>query len=124
MRTEVYGPVATEEAVVERRRLFVQGLAFRVALAGIFFLAFLVFGYVGILPPRAAVAAAILNSGLVAVNGLYWIVAARRGFPLWHFVVHWAIDIVGVTLQIHIIGGVDTPYAGLAYLSLVTTAAV
>ena len=111
-------------AIWEGRREFVLGLTFRCALAGIFGAAFLVSWATGLLPGSVATYALSVCGALAVVNLAYWTAGARAGFPRRHFVVHWIVDIVALTVLIFVLGGIDAPYAGLAYLSLVTTAAV
>lgn len=106
------------------RQEFVNGLKFRVVLASIFAAAFCGLWLVGSLPSRNAAYAVGSCVALAAVNGLYWEFGKRAGFPLSQFLIHWAVDIVALTVLIFFIGGVDAPYSGLAYMSLVTTAAI
>lgn len=111
-------------AFAQRRRLFVEGLVFRVALSVAFALMFAVLAAAGLFPGEFAVHGVMVLFTLAILNVLYWYAGAWAGFPTRHFAAHWGIDIALLTLLIHFIGGMDTPYAALAYSGLVTFAAV
>jgi len=112
------------DAEAERRNVYRTALGARVALAGMFLVVMLAFGMSGAMPWYNSVANVLILSGLVVVNGVYWLFAKGRGFPVGDFVVHEAIDVVVLTVVIHFAGGIQAPYCALAYLSLVLFAAV
>ncbi len=114
----------SEPGLTLRRRLFVEGLLVRVALAGTFALVAVVFRSVGVLPPASTGPALLILVGLALANVPYWLVARARSFPLSDFNVHWLVDIVFLTILIHYIGGADAPYATIMYYVLVLFAAV
>ncbi|MBM4268897.1 MAG: HAMP domain-containing histidine kinase [Deltaproteobacteria bacterium] len=114
-----------EEPPLEtRRQLFRDGLLIRIVLGSVFALVAAVFGVAGLAPRASALPAIVILGLLVLINVPYWIAGKRAGFPLSHFAVHWAVDIVFLTVMIHYIGGIDAPYATLAYSALVLFAAV
>jgi len=96
----------------------------RVALASAFTIVLLAFGVVGAMPWWNSLVDAGILFGLAAVNGLYWIIGERRGFPIGDFPIHEGIDVLVLTVVIHFAGGIQAPYCALAYLSLVLFAAV
>lgn len=110
--------------LAERRRLFVEGLGFRVALAAAFALMFLGLAVAGLFPRAYAFNGIGVLAILAIVNVLYWYAGARAGFPTRHFAAHWGVDIALLTLLIHFVGGIEAPYAALAYSGLVAFAAV
>lgn len=113
-----------EPGLERRRGLFRDGLLFRVVLTATFSLVAIFFGSVGLVPWGSAAVSALILAGLGVVNLPYWLVARACGFPLSQFKFHWAVDIVALTVLIHFVGGIDTPYAALAYSALVLFAAV
>jgi signal transduction histidine kinase len=113
-----------DPALPGRRRLFVEGLVFRVALCVAFALMFLGLASAGLFPRGRAVAGTAILAVLAAMNGVYWSAGRRAGFPTRHFFAHWAVDIGMLTLLVHQVGGIDAPYGALAYAGLVTFAAV
>lgn len=115
---------ATSPGLEERRRLFAEGLGFRVALCIAFALMFAGLASAGLYPSGHAVVGAAILAFLAAMNGVYWFAGRRAGFPTTHFFAHWAVDIAMLTLLIHFVGGIDAPYGALAYAGLVTFAAV
>lgn len=108
----------------QRRRLFAEGLGFRVALCVAFAIMFLGLAWAGIYPRGHALTGTAILAFLAAMNGVYWLAGRRAGFPTRHFFAHWAVDIAMLTLLIHFVGGIDAPYGALAYAGLVTFAAV
>ncbi|HZR82617.1 MAG TPA: HAMP domain-containing sensor histidine kinase [Candidatus Binatia bacterium] len=107
-----------------RRRLFVQGLLTRSFLALVFAAVFVAFAASGERNRSTMLAGATILATLALANVPYWWIGARRGFPTSDFIAHWAIDIVLLTVMIHFIGGINAPYCGLAYSSLVLFSAV
>lgn len=111
-------------ALSERRRLFAEGLAFRVALCVAFAIMFLGLASAGLFPTGHAWTGTAILAVLAGLNGVYWIAGRRADFPTAHFFAHWAVDIAMLTLLVHFVGGIDAPYGALAYAGLVTFAAV
>jgi signal transduction histidine kinase len=107
-----------------RRRLFIEGLGFRVALALAFSCVIAFLGVAGLFPARYAVTCVLILAALALVNVPYYVAGARAGFPTRHFFAHWGVDIAALTILIHFLGGIDTPYCALVYFGLVTFAAV
>jgi signal transduction histidine kinase len=119
--------VSTSEPVLslkERRRFYSTALGARVALATAFLVVMLVFGITEAMPSSNSNANVVILACLALVNGAYWAIGSRRGFPIEDFAIHEAIDVVVLTLVIHYAGGIQAPYCALAYLSLVLFAAV
>ncbi len=116
--------VGERRTLPERRRLFAEGLGFRVALCIAFAVMFLLLASVGLFPRDYAITGATILGLLALLNGVYWFAGSRAGFPTRHFAVHWAVDIAMLTLLLHFVGGIEAPYGALAYAGLVTFAAV
>lgn len=110
--------------VEDRRRLFQEGLLIRAVLAGVFAIVGVAFWVFGVAPWASVWPPVAFVLGLALVNVPYWFVARATGFPLGQFQVHWAVDIVFLTIMLHYMGGVDAPYASLVYSALVLFAAV
>lgn len=102
-----------------------EGLLSRVVVAVVFialFVAMAVLG-VGLSLPQAAPAIAVL--GLVAVlNVPYWYLGKRAGFPLSQFYIHWAGDLILITIIAYLLGGLDVPLMQFGYLMMIVTAAL
>lgn len=107
-----------------RRQSFVAGLGIRALAGGVFAVFFFALGATGAARSDLMYPAAIVLALLALINIPYWWFAARTGFPTEQFIVHWAVDIVLLTVMIHLIGGIQAPYCALAYLSLVLFSAV
>jgi signal transduction histidine kinase len=106
-----------------RRRVFVDGLFFRIVACA--FLEIVVVATA--LPsglPLARFAPAI---GVVALAAalipIYWYVGKARAFPLRDFYVHWAVDLLTMSFLIHSLGGLDVPYGPFIYSMIVITSA-
>ena len=61
---------------------------------------------------------------LIAINYPFWVIGARRAFPLEDFYAHWVVDLFLVTLILHTLGGIDLPCGFGAYLIMIVTSAV
>jgi signal transduction histidine kinase len=107
-----------------RRRLYVEGLLVRVVLCSAVAILVGCLGAAGRIASSAVTQCTTLLLISVGLNGVYWWVGKRRGFPIHHFTYHRILDIVLNTAVIHFLGGIDLPYAVLAYSILVTFAAV
>jgi len=46
---------------------------------------------------------------LIVVNPLLWWIGKVRGYPLSDFYVHWALDILAVTIVVYCLGILDVP---------------
>jgi signal transduction histidine kinase len=113
-----------ESVLDTRRRIYVEGLLVRVVLTiGI---ALLVgsLGFWEVIDPAAATRATFVMAITLLTNVVYWWVGSRRGFPIGDFVYHRVVDILLITVCIHFLGGIDVPYAVVAYSVLVSFAAV
>ena len=111
------------DSLAERRHKFVDGLRFLAVAAGTFFLVFLFLAKLDWSEGTRYVPVFPLLAGLIVVNVPFWLMGARRGFPLRHFYVHWILDLALITCVLHILGGVDAPYGFLSYLMIVVTSA-
>jgi len=118
------GAESTDVTEASRRRQFVEALLVRFAFAAAFAVVFAVFGACGWLDWQTCVHATAATGVIAAINLPYWWLAAWAGFPTTHFVAHWIVDVIALTVLVHILGGIDAPYVGLAYTSLILIAAV
>jgi signal transduction histidine kinase len=107
-----------------RRQLYVEGLLVRVVLTIAISLLVGSLGFAGLIPPYAATMATAMMLLTLLSNGPYWWLGLRRGFPIGDFVYHRVVDIILITIAIHYLGGIDVPYAVVAYSVLVSFAAV
>jgi signal transduction histidine kinase len=55
---------------------------------------------------------------------VYWLLAARRNFPLRDFYAHWFVDLLIISAILFCLGGTHVPYGFLAYMMLVVTSAI
>jgi signal transduction histidine kinase len=62
--------------------------------------------------------------GVVVANIFYWVAAKRRGFPIGDFYLHWAVDLVLITIIIYGLGGSALPSSITPYILIVITSAV
>ena len=76
------------------------------------------------MPHGSATTVALLLVATAAINGLYWGVGRRRGFPIADFAVHQCVDVLVFTVVIHFAGGIHLPYCTLAYSPIVLIAAL
>lgn len=56
-------------------------------------------------------------------NALSWLAARSRGFPLHDFYLHWAGDLIHITILVHFLGGADLPYGPFIYCLTVVASA-
>ena len=112
-------------AALNLRRRYVEGLLFRALPALLFALFFAVSAWLGIGLAWHHVAPVMLLLGVIAlVNVPYWYAGKRAGFPLSHFYVHWAVDLVLITTIVYFLGGIDMPLVQFAYLMMILIAAI
>jgi signal transduction histidine kinase len=115
----------SEEPIEVRRQRYVAGLLIRIITCGLFIIVFTVIA--SLLPERARppfLPAGIALVLLILVNYPLWLVGRANDFPLEHFYVHWAVDLLMITLILHTLGGIDLPCGFGAYLIMVCTSAV
>jgi signal transduction histidine kinase len=112
-----------DDPLWERRQKFSEGLRFRAIVSGVFALVFFCVVELTYLPDLHLPALFGLLALLVSVNGLYWLVGVRAGFPLRHFYFHWLLDLVLISVLLYLLGGIDVPYGFLAYVMIVVTSA-
>lgn len=110
----------------ERRQKYVSGLLIRVIVCIVFGTVFAINCYLASSDParlQFAYGIALLVI-LCALNWPFWLLGKARHFPLTDFYVHWAIDLMGVTILLHLLGGVDLPYGSVGYMIMILTSAV
>jgi signal transduction histidine kinase len=104
---------------------FMVGLWLRVVSASIFLLFLGPFTILGIDFPYAKCFMAYYGLvGLILVNLGYWMIGRVRGFPISDFYVHWAVDLVLITMVMYGLGGCLLPSSITAYILIVITSAV
>jgi signal transduction histidine kinase len=116
-------PRPTDDIAV-RRKLLIDGLLVRGFLTAVLAILVGTLGAFGFIDGRWAAKATVVILISMSTNGIYWWMGRRRGFPIGDFVYHRIVDILLNTAAIHYLGGIDLPYAVLAYSVLVIFAAV
>lgn len=107
------------------RRRYVEGLLFRAVPAFLFGILLLLSDTLAIgLTWNQVWPVVWLLGFLVAVNVPYWYVGKLAGFPLSQFRVHWAVDLITITLIVYFLGGLDMPLIQFAYFVMILTAAI
>ncbi len=110
---------------LNRRRRYIEGLLSRAVAAIVFGLLFVMLAAFGLgLTWRQAMPALAVLGALGALNLPYWYAGKRAGFPLSHFYIHWAGDLVLITAIAYFLGGVDVPLMQFGYLMMILTAAL
>src|SRR5882724_6693511 len=111
--------------VFDNRRKFVVGLWLRVIAAGLFVVLLAPMTLLKIdFPWSKCYPAYIGLMGLVGLNAVYWIVGKRREFPVNDFYVHWALDLILISVVLYGLGGALLPSSITAYILIVITSAV
>lgn len=110
-----------DDDFTRRRQKYVDGLKFRAVVSVAVVLLFVVLN--PIIPDRRPPLLKVLPAlaVLLLVNPLYWLLGERSAFSLRYFYLHWLIDLILISIILFFLGGVDVPYALLAYLMLVVT---
>lgn len=110
---------------LNRRRRYIEGLLSRVVIALVFglLLAILTGLRTGVTWPQAT-PALIVFAVIAAVNVPYWYAGKRAGFPFSHFYVHWAGDLLLITVIAYLLGGIDVPLMQFGYLMMILTGAL
>jgi len=107
------------------RRRYVGGLLSRVVVAAVFMALFVALTALGIglswTQAAPAIAVLVLVAGL---NVPYWYLGKRTGFPLSQFYIHWAGDLILITVIAYFLGGLDMPLIQFGYLMMIVTAAL
>jgi signal transduction histidine kinase len=111
-------------SLVERRRLFVQGLTIRAVLSLFFAALAVVLSARGAMPRHSAAIVAVLLGCASVVNLAYWHIGRVRQFPIGDFAAHQSVDVIVFTVAIYFAGGIHLPYCALAYSPIVLIAAV
>ncbi len=110
---------------LNRRRRYIEGLLFRVVVALVFALLFAVLAALGRGLTREQTTPALVILTIIAlVNVPYWYVGKRAGFPLNQFYVHWAGDLVMITILAYFLGGLDVPLMQFGYLMMILIGAL
>jgi signal transduction histidine kinase len=113
------------EDVLNRRQKYVAGLVIRALVCATFILVFALTA--SLLPAGSRVhfwPASALLFLLFLVNYPFWLAGKAFGFPLGHFYAHWAIDLLLVTIIVHVLGGVELPCGFVGYMIMILTSAV
>jgi signal transduction histidine kinase len=119
--------VALDESTraLNRRRRYVEGLLARVVVAAVFIALLVSLTALGIglswTQAAPAIAVLVLVAGL---NVPYWYLGKRTGFPLSQFYIHWAGDLILITVIAYFLGGLDMPLIQFGYLMMIVTAAL
>lgn len=112
-------------SALSRRRRYVEGLLSRIVVAAVFAVLFVVLASLGKgLSWGQAAPAIIVLAMLVVLNVPYWYAGKAAGFPLWQFYVHWAGDLILITVIAYLLGGLDVPLMQFGYLMMIVTAAL
>jgi signal transduction histidine kinase len=115
----------TSTSALNLRRRYVEGLLFRVVPAVLFAVFLGIAASFGVgLTWHHLVPVLWLLVFIGLVNVPYWYAGKRAGFPLSHFYVHWAIDLVVITAIVYFLGGIDMPLVQFAYLMMIVIAAI
>lgn len=112
-------------SALNRRRRYVEGLLSRVIVAVVFIALLVTLASLGMgLSWQNAAPAIVVLSVVAVVNAPYWYWGKRSGFPLWQFYVHWAGDLILITVIAYLLGGLDVPLMQFGYLMMIVTAAM
>ena len=114
------GPALSNE---QRRKAFVDGLFFRVVACLLVEVVVVATALSSGLSLWSFVPAMIVAAFTCALNGAYWWLGKRRGFPMRDFYVHWGVDLLCISVFIYALGGIDVPYGPFVYCMIVTTSA-
>ncbi len=115
------GPLAAD--IASRRQAFVDGLFFRLVACSFLELVLLVTAIPSGLPLLSFLPGAVVVAGACAANIAYWYVGRMRGFPLRDFFVHWTVDLIGISMLIYSMGGLDVAFGPFIYSMIVITSA-
>jgi signal transduction histidine kinase len=120
------GLVRSEGTVLfSNERKFAIGLWLRAVAAGSFLLLLAPLTFLGFdFPYDKCFDAYYGLTALIVVNAAYWWAGRKRGFPITDFYVHWAIDLVLISIVLYGLGGAGVPSAITAYMLIVITSAV
>lgn len=112
-------------SALSRRRRYVEGLLSRVVVAAVFIALFVCMAWLekGLSWEHATPAVAVL-AVILFVNVPYWYLGKRSGFPLSQFYLHWAGDLILITVIAYLLGGLDVPLMQFGYLMMIVTAAL
>jgi len=105
------------------RQAYVDGLYFRVVACMFLEVVVLATALPSGLPLARFWRAIAVVAFVAALDGPYWYIGKSRGFPMWHFYVHWSIDLLGISFLIYFLGGLDVPYGPFIYSMIVITSA-
>ncbi len=121
------GSLALDESTsaLNRQRRYVEGLLSRIVVAVVFMglLVALAALRMGLSWDNAAPAIGVL-AVVALLNIPYWYLGKRAEFPLWQFYIHWAGDLILITVIAYLLGGLDVPLMQFGYLMMIVTAAL
>jgi signal transduction histidine kinase len=110
---------------LNRRRRYVEGLLSRFVVSLVFGLLLAILAALdkGITWQQAQ--PALITLAITSLTNVpYWYAGKRAGFPLNHFYVHWAGDLILTTIVAYILGGIDVPLMQFGYLMMILTGAL
>ena len=111
-------------AALNLRRRYVEGLLFRAVPAVLFGLFFALAAGLGWQLSAHLTPVFWVLAALALINIPYWYAGKWAGFPLWQFYIHWAVDLVGITLIAYFLGGIDMPMVQFTYLMMISIGAI
>jgi len=107
------------------RRRYIEGLLFRAVPCLLFVVFFIGAATLNVGLTWSQITPVVWLLGfLVLVNVPFWFIGKAFDFPLSHFYVHWAVDLVSITAIVYFLGGIDMPLVQFAYLLMIMTAAI
>lgn len=115
------GPLGSD--VASRRQAFVDGLFFRLVACSFLELVLLVTAVSSGLPLLSFLPGALVIAGACAANVPYWYLGRSRDFPLRDFFLHWTVDLIGISMLIYSMGGLDVAFGPFIYSMIVITSA-
>ncbi len=109
--------------LASRRQAFVDGLFFRLVACSFLELVLLVTAIPSGLPLLNFLPGALVVAGACAANIPYWYAGRARGFPVRDFFLHWSVDLIGISMLIYSMGGLDVAFGPFIYSMIVITSA-
>jgi signal transduction histidine kinase len=111
------------DTFTQRRRKYVDGLRFRAIVSTCFLVAFWTLERLGVAEGRPLLRSLPCLLALAFINWIYWRLGERTDFHLAWFFLHWAIDIILISVILLGLGGLEVPYGFLAYVMIIVTSA-
>jgi signal transduction histidine kinase len=109
--------------VASRRQAFVDGLFFRLVACTFLEVILLVTALASGLPLFGFLPGAVVVAFACSANVPYWYFGRLRGFPLNDFFLHWTVDLIGISLLIYSMGGLDVAFGPFIFSMIVITSA-